>query len=244
MKSEFKEGFCTLCRSRCGTINEVRNDTLIKIQQNPKHPTGNAMCMKGKAAPELAHSPNRILYPLRRTNPKGDADPGWEKITWDEALKYVAEKLAFYKAESGAESVAFSITSPSGTPLSDSLEWIDRFVRNFGSPNVCNSTEVCNWHKDEAHKFTFGCSIPVADYRNAELIILWGHNPTNTWLAQAEALGAGRNAGAKLIVVDPRYTALAKESDNWLNINPGTDAALALGLINIIINRRGYNQRL
>ncbi|RAW91888.1 molybdopterin-dependent oxidoreductase [Photorhabdus laumondii] len=242
MKSEFKEGYCTLCRSRCGTVNEVRNDTLIKIQQNPKHPTGNAMCMKGKAAPELAHSPNRILHPLRRTNPKGDADPGWEKITWDEALTYVAEKLAFYKAESGAESVAFSVTSPSGTPLSDSLEWIERFIRNFGSPNVCYSTEVCNWHKDEAHKFTFGCSIPVADYRNAELIILWGHNPTNTWLAQAEALGAGRNAGAKLIVVDPRHTALAKESDNWLNINPGTDAALALGLINIIINRRGYDQ--
>ena len=241
MKVEEKPGYCTLCRSRCGTLNTVHGDALISVRPDPSHPTGQAMCMKGRAAPELVHSPHRLRHPMRRTRPKGDADPGWVRIGWDEALAETAARLSAIRAESGAEAVAFAVTTPSGTPLSDSIDWIERFVRLFGSPNICYATELCNWHKDVAHAFTFGCGLPVADYANADLVLLWGHNPAATWLAQAQAIGRGRDAGAKLMVVDPRPTALARQADSWLRVRPGTDAALALGLMHRLIEDEAFD---
>jgi len=243
MATEHKQGYCTLCRSRCGTVNEVRDDSFVAVRPDPSHPTGQAICMKGRAAPELVHSPHRVLHPMRRTRPKGDPDPGWVRISWEEALAETARRLGTIKAESGAESVVFAVTTPSGTPLSDSIDWIERFVRLFGSPNICYATEVCNWHKDFAHVFTFGCGMPPADYAQAELIVLWGHNPANTWLAQANAIGKGRANGAKIIVVDPRPTALARQADVWLPVRPGTDAALALGLIRLLIADGRFDER-
>lgn len=236
-----KAGYCTLCRSRCGTINVVANDALLEVRPNPSHPTGKAICLKGKSAPELLHSADRILFPMRRTNPKHHPDPGWKRITWEEALSEVTDRLQHAKQYEGAESVAFAVTTPSGSPLSDSIDWVERFIRLFGSPNTCYATEICNWHKDHAHAFTFGCGMPTADYRRAELILLWGHNPTNTWLAQADAIGAGRNAGAKLVVIDPRATSLASQADQWLRVTPGTDLVLAMALANLLIESNAFD---
>lgn len=236
-----KVGFCTLCRSRCGTINVVENDRLIAVKPNPAHPTGKALCPKGRAAPEIAHSARRLTTPLKRTAPKGAADPGFVPISWDEALSEIAERLNRYRAESGPESVAFAVTSGSSSSMSDSLDWVQRFIRGFGSPNNCFSTEVCNWHKDHAHAFTFGCGLPVADYRNADLILLWGHNPANVWLAQAEAIGTARAKGAKLAVIDPRRTGSARDANLWLRVKPGTDAALALGVSRWLIANEAYD---
>ena len=242
MVTEHKQGYCTLCRSRCGTVNTVSDDMLIAVTADPSHPTGQAMCMKGRAAPELVHSPHRLQFPMRRTRPKEDADPGWVRIGWDEALAETAQRLGAIKAQNGAEAVVFAVTTPSGTPLVDSIDWIERFVRLFGSPNICYATEVCNWHKDFAHAFTFGCGMPPADYENAGLIVLWGHNPASTWLAQAHAIGRGRAKGAAMVVVDPRPTALARQADVWLPVRPGTDAALALGLIHLLISDDRFDQ--
>ncbi|WP_354678539.1 molybdopterin-dependent oxidoreductase [Cupriavidus plantarum] len=236
-----KKGFCTLCRSRCGTINVVDGDTLVEVRPDPTHPTGRAMCLKGKSAPELVHSADRVLHPMRRTRPKGAADAGWERISWEDALTEVATRLAAVRERGNPESVAFAVTTPSGTPLTDSIDWIERFVRGYGSPNIIYATEICNWHKDFAHVFTFGCGIPTADYTKAELILLWGHNPTNTWLAQAEAIGTGRAAGARMIVVDPRRTALAGQADQWLRVKPGTDAALAMAIANLLIEANAFD---
>lgn len=236
-----KKGYCTLCRSRCGTVSVVRGETLVSVRPDDAHPTGKAMCLKGKAAPELVDSAERVLHPMRRTNPKGAADPGWVRISWDEALDEIAARLATARAKAGPESVAFAVTTPSGTPLSDSIDWIERFVRLYGSPNICYATEICNWHKDFAHAFTFGCGMPTADYRHADLILLWGHNPTNTWLSQAEAIGAGTASGAKLIVVDPRNTSLAAQADQWLRVRPGSDAALAMAIANLLIESNAFD---
>ncbi|MDR3104695.1 MAG: molybdopterin-dependent oxidoreductase [Yokenella regensburgei] len=241
MSQHLTPGYCALCRSRCGTLNEIKDGRLMAVHPDPEHPTGGAVCMKGRAAPELIYSENRILWPMRRTQPKGAADPGWQRISWEEALNDIAAKLTTFKAESGAESVAFSITTPSGTPIIDSTEWIERFIRLYGSPNTCYSAEVCNWHKDGAHMFTFGCITPAADYRNAELIMLWGNNPSSTWLAQANAIGEGRKKGARLLVVDPRQNELARDADLWLNVNPGTDVVLAMGVIRQLLEAQAYD---
>lgn len=235
-------GYCTLCRSRCGTLNTIGADQLLSVEPDPLHPTGKAICMKGRAAPEIVHSPHRIFYPMRRTTPKGAKNPGWKRISWEEALTETAQKLADIRETNGAEAIAFSVTTPSGTPISDSIDWIERFVRHFGSPNISYATEICNWHKDFAHAFTFGCGLPAADFENADTILLWGHNPANTWLAQANAIANGRTKGAKLVVVDPRPIALAKQADAWLAVRPGTDTVLALGLIREMIERRLYDE--
>jgi len=242
MAIEEKKGFCTLCRSRCGTVNTVENDCLIGVRPDSGHPTGKAMCTKGKAAPELVHNPHRILHPMRRTRPKGDPDPGWQRISWDEALDEVAQRLGEVRRTHGAEAVAFGVTTPSGTPLCDSIEWIERFIRIFGSPNTCYATEICNWHKDVAHSFTFGCGMPTADYVNSDLILLWGHNPANVWLSQAAAISQGRSHGAKMIVIDPRCTALAGQAEHWLRVRPGTDAALALGLAHLLLQQGRFDE--
>jgi anaerobic selenocysteine-containing dehydrogenase len=235
-------GYCTLCRSGCGTLNTVDSDQLLSVEPDPSHPSGKAMCMKGRAAPELVHSPHRVFYPMRRTTPKAAKSPGWKGISWEEALAETAQKLAAIRENNGAEAVAFSVTTPSGTPISDSIDWIERFVRHFGSPNTLYGTENCNWHKDFAHAFTFGCGLPAADFENADTIMLWGHNPANTWLAQANAIANGRAKGAKLVVVDPRPIALAKQADAWLAVRPGTDTALGLGLIREMIERQLYDE--
>lgn len=239
--AEEKVGFCTLCRSRCGTINVVEDGRLVAVKPNPAHPTGKAVCPKGRAAPEIAHHARRLRTPLRRTAPKGAEDPGFVPISWDEALDEIAGRLSAFARESGPESVAFAVTSGSSSSVSDSLDWIQRFIRGFGSPNTLFSTEICNWHKDHAHAFTFGCGLPTADYRNADLIILWGHNPANVWLAQAEAIGAARARGARLVVIDPRQAGSGQAADLWLRVRPGTDAALALGIARLVLSQGRYD---
>lgn len=227
-------GFCTLCRSRCGTLNHVHDGKLIAVEALKDHPTGRGTCAKGRAAPELVYHPERILYPLRRTRPKSDADPGWERISWEEALDEITSRLNDIRTR-GAERVAFAVTTPSGTPLSDSIDWVERFIRSFGSPNTIYGTEICNWHKDVAHTFTFGCGTPTADYAHARLNVLWGHNPSHVWLSQAGELGVGQQAGAKLLVIDPRETPHARQADLWLAPRPGTDGALALAIAHQLI---------
>jgi anaerobic selenocysteine-containing dehydrogenase len=228
--------FCTQCRSRCGCVAVLDSGRFIKIEPLPGHPSGEKLCPKGLAAPELVYHPDRLTHPMRRTNPKGSADPGWQTISWEEALDMVAGKMKAIAQDCGPEQVAFSVTTPSGTHISDSISWIERLIRAFGSPNIIYGTEVCNWHKDFASRFTFGHDIGTPDFAAAECIMLWGNNPMATWLARAVEIQKAQRRGARLIVVDPRPTSLAKRADQWLRVRPGTDQVLALGLAHLLIN--------
>lgn len=241
-QDETRRGYCTLCRSRCGAVYTIRGDQLVGVEPDHDHPTGSALCAKGRAAPEIVHSPRRLSVPLRRTRPKDDPDPGWVEIGWDEALDEIADRLGSIRDESGAEAVAFAVTSPSGTPMSDGIDWVERFVRLFGSPNIVYATEICNWHKDYAHAFTFGRGIPFPDYENADLILLWGHNPARSWLAQSTAIGRAQARGAEVAVVDPRRAGSAQTSDLWLRVRPGSDAALALGVARLLVESGRYDE--
>src|SRR5882757_7785599 len=235
-------GFCALCRSRCGAILITRDGRFIGQEPNPDHPTGQALCVKGRAAAEIVYNPQRQLYPLKRTRPKGDPDPGWQRISWEEALDTTAAALDRIRTQSGAEAVAFGLTTPSGTPISDDIRWIDRFVNAFGSPNVAYGTEICNWHKDFAHAYTFGRGIASPDFEHSNCIVLWGHNPSATWLDHATATAARRAKGARLIVVDPRRAGFASRADQWLRVRPGSDGALALSIANEMLRHGLYDR--
>src|SRR5688572_31975900 len=113
--------FCPLCVSRCGARAEVVDGVFIALKPDPDHPTGAALCVKGKAAPEIVNHSDRLLHPLKRTTPKGSPDPGWQRISWDEALDAVASRLNAIKRAHGAESVVFGNSTPAATAISDSL---------------------------------------------------------------------------------------------------------------------------
>src|SRR5512133_3001946 len=92
-------GYCALCIARCGTVATVEGGRFVRLDPDPYHPTGQAICAKGRAAPELVYHPERLTRPLRRTRPKGDADPGWVPISWDEALDLTVAALQRIKAQ-------------------------------------------------------------------------------------------------------------------------------------------------
>jgi len=235
-------GFCALCRSRCGCITVVRDGRVAAVEPNPSHPTGAALCAKGRAAPEFVHDRKRLLHPLRRTRPKTATDPGWERISWEEALAETSRALSRIASEFGPEAVSFAVSSPSATALSDALPWIERLQRALGTPNDCYSTEICNWHKDHAHAYTFGAGISSPDFENTGCMLYWGYNPSTSWLTQATGALAARSRGAKLVVVDPRRAGLAVKADQWLRVRPGSDGALALGIAGVMIAEGWYDE--
>ncbi|WP_303903201.1 molybdopterin-containing oxidoreductase family protein [Thiohalomonas denitrificans] len=241
MATEQVYGYCPLCISRCGCISTITDGRLTAVEPNPGHPTGRHLCIKGRAAPELVYSPGRLLRPLRRTRPKGASDPGWQPVSWDEALSEIAERMQAIRANHGSEGVAFGVTTPSGTSIADAFGWIHRLAHAFGSPNVMFATENCNWHKDQAPAETFGSGIGVPDFENADCILLWGFNPAVTWPAYADAILQAKRRGARLVVVDPRRAGLAGRADSHLQPRPGTDGVLALGLAGLMMERGWFD---
>ena len=238
-------GYCALCVSRCGSIAVVEDGRFTALEPDPSHPTGRALCAKGRAAPELVHHPDRLTHPLKRTRPKGDPDPGWERIGWDEALDLVASNLRRIADESGPESVVFSTASPSTSSSSDSIAWTERLMRAFGSPNLIVSMELCGWGRYLATAYTWGAPVPGAympDLENAGCILFWGYNPSLARLCHAVTTQDALARGAKLIVVDPRKVGAANKADVWLRVRPGTDGALALGVARVMVERGWYDR--
>jgi anaerobic selenocysteine-containing dehydrogenase len=235
-------GFCALCRSRCGCVSVVDDGRLVAVEPDPSHPTGANLCVKGRAAPELVYAEDRLLHPMRRTRPKSNPDAGWERISWEEALDWTAAKMREVARRHGPEGVAFGVTTPSGTAVSDGFLWILRFIRAFGSPNLVWAEELCAWHRDFATAFTFGVDIGTPDFDHTGCLLLWGHNPATAYLPQATAVQAATARGAALVVVDPRRAGPAAKADQWLRVRPGTDGALALGLAGVMIAEGWYDR--
>src|ERR1700674_6068595 len=128
-------GYCGLCIARCGTVATVTDGRFTRLDPDPSHPTGQAICAKGRAAPELVYHTERLKYPLRRTRPKGDPDPGWERIGWDEALNLTAAAMRRAAEQHGPQAVAFTVASGSTTAIGDSTGFIQRLANAFGTPN-------------------------------------------------------------------------------------------------------------
>jgi len=237
--------FCALCVSRCGAVATVAEGEFTALDADPEHPTGRALCLKGKFAPEIVRHPKRLLRPLRRTRPKGDPDPGWVEIGWDEALDTVAANLRHIAAEHGPEAVVFATASPSTSALSDAQDWVVRLRRAYGSPNHLNSMELCGWGRHLASVYTFGAAVPGAfmpDIERAGCLLFWGYNPSLARIAHATAAVAALNRGAQLVVVDPRRVGLANRAAQWLRVRPGTDAALALSIAHVMIERDWFDR--
>ncbi|HVA25310.1 MAG TPA: molybdopterin-dependent oxidoreductase [Chloroflexota bacterium] len=237
-------GYCGLCAVNCPSVVSVDGERVLALKADPTHPFGGVICAKGRAAPELHDHPHRLNYPLRRTHPKGDADPGWERISWDEALSLVAAKMLAVRQDSGAQAVAFAKGTGGGTGLTDTEAWLSRLTNHFGSPNTVSTTHLCQWPRDTGGAaYTFGTDrLVMPDLANSRCIVLWGSNPSANFLTMGHDVARAKARGAKLLVVDPRRIGLANKADILLQPRPGTDGALALSLIHMLITRGWYDE--
>jgi len=247
--SERTPGFCALCIASCGCIATVEDGRFTRLDPDPSHPTGAALCAKGRAAPELTAHAERLTHPLLRTRPKGDPDPGWQRISWDDALDRIASNMRRIAARDGAASVGFSLSSPSTTAIADAYGWIRRLMNAFGSPNAFTHLDLCGWGRAFATRYAFGNATlgtafggAMPDLERTGCLILWGYNPSHTRLSHATAIMDAQKRGMRLLVIDPRHAGLAGKADVWLRPRPGTDGVLALGLANLMIRNGWYDR--
>jgi anaerobic selenocysteine-containing dehydrogenase len=232
------KGCCLTCINACGVLIHVDHDKIVKVEGNPQHPFSRGfLCPKGLALKQIVYHPERLKYPLKRAGERGEGK--WKRISWEEALEEIATKLAEAKHHWGSESVVFAGGFNAVASLSQNL---GMFLHLFGSPNRLVNVHVCAMPAHMAGIYTTGFTIMSADFLNSRCILLWGLNPESAWRSQLQEIMEARDKGAKLIVVDPRLTSLASRADVWLQVRPGTDCALALGMLHIIINERLYEE--
>ncbi len=227
---------CGLCPQSCGMNIHLERDWVVSVEGMAEHPWSRGiLCPKGEAAAELLCHPERLTHPLRREN------GSWRCITWDEALDLIADKLAEIREEdSRAFATAFGmpiLLSGSVTPAI-----IRRFLYVYGSPNCFSVESMCYRCRLIAYMLTYG-RFRVADPENANCILLWGHNHNSSNPPLAERVLQARQRGAKLVVVDPQRTPLAGEARLHLRPRPGSDCALFLSLMQVIISEQLYDER-
>lgn len=234
--------YCALCSSFCPMLCHIANGVLKKVEPDRNHPNGGSLCPKGLAAPELVYNSQRLRYPLKRTRPKGAGDPGWVRISWDEALTVTASKIRRICKESGPEALAFYRGAFGGSPASDYEPWVRRLANALGSPNFITTSYICNWHRDFASRYTFGVSLPDPDLEHTNCIVIWGFNPARTSNTFYQRLKRAVKRGAKLIVIDPRRTEVAREAHVHLAVYPGRDRLVALSMLNTLVQEKLYDR--
>jgi anaerobic selenocysteine-containing dehydrogenase len=224
---------CRSCHGGCGVIAHVQDGKVIKVEGDPDSPISHgSMCAKGLAITQLAYHPHRVLHPMKKA--AGD----WKRISWDEALDTVCDKFKKVIAEFGPESIIVG----QGTGR-DFESHFSRFGNLLGTPNMLTAGHMCYLSRIGATLTTCGRH-PAIDYaNNPKCIVMWACNPlwTNPDEYKGVSFWRAYEKGAKLIVIDPRKGFLAKRADLWLQLRPGTDAALALGFFNVIIAEKLYD---
>ncbi|MBE6464767.1 MAG: dehydrogenase [Eggerthellaceae bacterium] len=229
------KSLCYFCHANCGVLAYVKDGDVIKIEGDPNYTNQGGLCCRGTSALLHVNHPGRINHALKRVGEKGEGK--WEQIDYDQAIKEVAERLNQIKAESGAEAIA----SAGGTTRTD--DWARRrFLNIFGTPNGFHNALLCWIPTFMAETCVCGWSPFETDLGTARCLILWGMNPGASTLPGMHGYTDLQMGGMKIIYVDPRYSETAAKADLWLPLRPGTDAALALAMLNVIIRERLYNK--
>lgn len=213
----------------CGIYAFVKDGRFTKVAGMDESPVNKgAICAKGHAAPQWVYSPDRLTHPLRRISQKGDGK--FEKISWDAAIAHIAEVLTLQKEAYGAESLA--ILSPAKRSYSDYLK---RFLTAHGSPNYGHSG-ICAMQRAFAFMYTLG-DYPRPDYGHSDLIIYWGRQPiySGPVARPARSFLAAKQRGATIVAIKPSVESDVGMADIWVPVRPGTDAALALAMLHVVI---------
>jgi anaerobic selenocysteine-containing dehydrogenase len=234
---EIKEGICYMCTAACPTRIHIRNGKAIKIDIADAKV---AHCPRWKAQLDFIYHPERLQYPLKRNGSRSNGL--WQRISWDEALDIIAENLDSAKNKYGAESVIFWIAY-----TKEPRPYFHRLAHAFGSPNYCTESSNCFSGTWIASNLTYGSEYSYMAGSSGSLEpetkckLIWGAAVVSSPRVWQENLEA-RERGVKLIVVDPKRTPIAGRADYHLQLRPGTDGALALGMMNVIISEHLHDK--
>ncbi len=222
----------------CAVVVGVKDNRIVKVKGNPEGFLNKGyVCVKGMLSHGRLYHPDRLKNPLKRIGERGEGR--WQTISWSEAIREICQNFNRVKDTYGAKGVAFCQGMPKGLELFV----LTRLANTFGSPNVVGPQDVCHAPREISGLHTCGF-YPVADFHHpSKTVILWGSNitSTNEEGAICSLLKRQLKKGTQLIVIDPRKTELAQKSKFWLQIRPGTDSALALAFLNVIINEKIYD---
>lgn len=230
---------CGMCGGdNCGIDVTLDGDRIVKITGSADSPMNQGLlCPQARASIELTYSEERLNHPLVREG------SGWRRITWDEALDTIAGRLRAVKEEHGAQALAVYL----GRALLQFIRdgWAQRFMDLYGTPNLVRNEHMCAFPHAIGEMLTYGwrSNYYGMDGERTECFLLWGSDPFTTHLPLTwHEIRRARKRGAKLIVIDPRRTRPAEMADIHLVPRPGTDLALALAFMNVIITERLYDE--
>jgi len=231
---EVQQTLCRMCDDRCGIDVHLEDGRIVDILGNKDHLWNRGrLCVKARAAVDMVYHPDRILTPLKRT------DDGWQQIPLEQALDEIAARLIAIKEQYGPRGVAVWKGEAIGFGQQENLA--RRFVHALGSPNYLSNDSMCYAARYFGYKLVDG-AWPVADLENARCIVLWGANPPYAHPNMTQYITAARRKGATLVVVDPRLSAIARRADHHAALRPGTDGALAWGLIHQFLETGAYDK--
>jgi len=234
--------FCPLCAGHCAAKVTVEDGKIIRWERDRDSGIPSEMCppMKGRDNMEISVHPDRLTYPQKRIGGRGEGK--WQQISWDDALGEIAERLNRIKEEFGPEAFGVGLGEPKGLEFA----FGQRLAGAFGTPNVATPSHLCAASKLAGALYTFGGGIPFGhadDDRLPRLIAVWGANIVQTEGPHSrEWLKAALKDGAKLVVVDPKKIDVARKADLWIRPRPGSDGALAMGLLKVIVEEKWYSE--
>lgn len=224
---------CCLCYQSCGLEVTVEDGKAVEVKGQDSHPLNKGrICVKGQALIEHFYHPDRVKYPLKKVNGE------FQRISWEQAFSEIGAKLAELKEEFDPSALAFFCGSI-GVENLEMGTMTHRFKAAFGTPNFFSVESICYRMRIRARQITFG-KYPVEEM-DSNLYILWGHNPAASDFSLGFSIQENMKKGAKLVVIDPRKIPIADKADMYMSIRPGTDGALALALIHVIINEDLYD---
>ena len=226
---------CQMCNRYCGMNVYVENGKMVKAEGMLESPVSlGGLCPKGLSAVQYEYDEKRLMHPLKRVGERGGGK--WTQISWDEALNVTAERLQDILKKDGARSIAFYKGQGGGwESIWKNVIW--RFMNVLGSPNYCAHSHLCYIPMMMGMIYTTG-GVPLPDVDHTNCILLWGFNPfTSAVVNFGRRLLDAKQRGAKVVVIDPRFTAAASKADFFIQPRPGTDGALALGMMNVILSR-------
>lgn len=223
---------CGMCATRCGIDVHLRGDTIIKIEPMKEHPA-RRLCVKSQAIPDFQYSKDRLRYPMKRVGNE------WHRISWDDALAIIASKLNYLRERYGSESLAIGLGH--GPFIKEPLGLARLFAQAHGTPNITGVSNMCGYPKWISNILTFGADT-VHELGKTKCMICWALNSWHSQTPARHTIDSFKEKGVKLIVVDPRRTYEAKIADLHLRPRPGTDLALVLSMLNIIISEGLYDK--
>lgn len=227
---------CEMCVWRCGVIAKVQDGVVTKLEGNPEHPANRGkLCPRGNAGLQALYDPDRLKFPMIRAGDRGSGL--WRKATWKEALDYTAEQMLKIKEKYGPQGMVMSSTHNLSQPYFENL------LQAFGTPNYGTQRSLCFNSMTMAFLFTYGQAQPGTDYANAKFAIFTGRNLAESISnIDTQDFVDMINRGAKVVILDPRFSKSAARATEWIPIRPGADLAFYLAMANVIVEEGLYNQ--